>query len=113
MQKSIRKNPNAEEVKESKLQAELDLFLSLDKDGHETHFTDHTPTIEEWKQKRHFYAEDHLLEDMEDIWADHDKSQWFNTLDITLYLREPEKINEDKLKEYQAITKKRIPGYDF
>ena len=54
-------------MSERHLQAEIDKFLSIDTE-HKTHFEDHTPTLEEWKKKRNFYAEDPEVEELEDMW---------------------------------------------
>lgn len=42
-----------------------------------------------------------------------DEEQWFNSLDIKLYLRKPKTLDESELNQIKKAIKKAVPGYDF
>lgn len=97
---------------EKTLQGELNVFLKIGEGEHKTHFRNHEPTIEEWKKIRHFYAQEQDdMPEIEDMNLDGENH--FNTLDITLYLRHPNKVDFEDMKQYQKIAQDRVPGYDF
>ena len=42
-----------------------------------------------------------------------DTYTWFNSLQITLYVREAMNVTESQLEELQQHVMDKIPGYDF
>lgn len=94
------------------LQSEIDKFVEID-ENHKYHFTKAEPSVSEWKHLRDLYLEpvsrNFTLHDEMDLEEPH----WFKTLDIVLYLRNAEKVHEEKLEELVSKMKKLVPGFNF
>jgi len=98
------------DLTDEKLQAEIDEFLEIDP-SHSMHFVDNKPDVNMWRAIRNQYARDDILAH-DDGW-DPEKPNWFHSLQISLYVRDPIHMSEAKYEELQELVKEKIPGYDF
>ena len=92
------------------MQAEIDELLEIDP-SHTMHFVGNKPNIEQWRKIRRQYIRGDLL-DIDDGWDPH-KPQWFNSLQISVFIRNPEKMTEERMEEIKNLVKEKIPGHDF
>ena len=94
------------------IQSEVDKLIEID-ENHKYHFTKGEPSVSEWKQIRELYLEpigsSFKLHEELDLEVPH----WFKSLDIVLYLRNAEKVHEEKLEEMVAKMKQKVPGFNF
>ena len=68
------------------LQGEIDEFLEIDP-THNFHFPNNSPSIEHWRMVKHHYLDEHDEDYMPPEDMSPDVEKWFNSLQITLYVR--------------------------
>jgi hypothetical protein len=65
---------------------EIDTLMELDT-VHRFHFAKNRPSVADWMKRRQLYVEATDAEDLEEVYNE-DKEQHFNSLQISLYVRD-------------------------
>ena len=101
---------NLSKMTDATLQSEIDEFLMIDP-NHSLHFIGNKPDTEMWKKIRHFYADEYKDNFMED-W-DPTKPTTYHSLQISMYARDPNKMDEARWDQLAELLHEKVPGYDF
>lgn len=104
-------NHEGRNLTDSDYNDEIDLLMKIDP-AHYTHFSRNRPTVEEWKKRRSLYVDtDHSRIDWDDLY-DKNKQHTFNSLTISVYIREPAEARQH-LEQLKQKLRDSIPGYDL
>jgi len=80
------------------LHEEIVEVMKLDR-LHKSFFSHHKrPTIEEWKSLRAAYLKPQTVHDPNTIDHKNEQPRWFNSVDITLYMRNPTDVKPAAFK---------------
>jgi hypothetical protein len=94
------------------MEEEMDSLITFERTMR-SFFLHHRPSVEEWKSIRKHYLNGPTIYKIDSFDDMYTKQRWFHSVDITLYMRNPEDVSQTHLKEMKNILKTKVPGYDF
>lgn len=100
-------------ITDEELNKEIDMLMQID-NAHHVLFSKKRPTIEEWRERRKKYLnyDTDSTSNVED-YLDENEPNWYNTLAITLHLRQPNGMDPEHIQKIKDRVEKMVPGFDF
>lgn len=98
---ALKKTFDLDGISEEEFEAEMNEFLALDL-SHKSHFMEGEPSLDEWLEIRHLYADRQTVENT----ITHSQA-------ISLFVRNANSLSEDQYEKLKAQLHEQVPEHDF